>query len=401
MKTFFQLYKVQKFCFLLLILVSILDPGNDLLHMKEVFFILTLFLGFFHVRTNNKYPILFGSIFIALFFPLLWLIFGYLFQFYFDFGYALMYYKAFLFFILINVCLDDRINYSRIFSISSLVIIPITIILYIIIGEVQLADEIFRTYDKTFGISRRAFGTIIFDPVIFYKTSPLLIFGMSFISLNSHFRLQFIKLLVLLLSMTTLIISGTRANMISGLVLFFIYLYSNYFSTSKLKKLIFISTTLITGIISIIPFMIESFFSTSEPSHESKLSLINDYFIFWQNNPQALIFGQGLGGGYYTVERGVTYMAEPTYFEIVRMFGLLGGFIIMVFICIPLYLFIISRSAIRFDEYKYVFVAYLLYVFIEIPSNPLLLASTGMIVMVVVYSAALKLFYSRKINYLA
>lgn len=122
------------------------------------------------------------------------------------------------------------------------------------------------------------------------------------------------------------------------------------------------------------------------------MSIINDYFSLWSNNFLSIFFGQGLGGGFDTVDRGISYLAEPTYFEIIRMFGLIGGIIFFFFLIMPLFLFLNSKSSSLFERNYYMLVAYIIYILIEFPSNPLLLSSTGMVVMVVIYSVSIKVF---------
>lgn len=396
MGSFFVSYKIHKFFFLFLIFVTILDPGNNILNMKEIFFMLTFLFGLFEFKKFSNNSILLASIFISIIFPLIWCFFGYIFNYYFDFGYAIMYLKAFIFFSLINVCLDPRIDFSKLFCLSTLLIIPITIALYFFIGDFELADVAFRSYESTFMVSKRAFGGFVFDPVVFYKTSPLLIFGFSYLCSKNRFKYLGVNLILIFLCVLTMTISGTRANMMSSFIIVFIYIYINYFSIAKAKKIVFWILSSFLFVLFLIPFLATYAFDKSEQSNETKLSLISDYLMFWNDNILSIFLGQGLGGGFITAERGLSYMAEPTYFEILRIFGIVGGGVILVFICIPLYLFMISKSSILYDRYHYMFIGYLCYIIVEVPSNPLLLASTGMIVMVVVYSVSINVYFAKK-----
>jgi hypothetical protein len=392
----FSTYKLHKIFFIFLMIVTILDPGNNILKAKEFFFILTFMFGLFQFKFFSNNTILVGSFFLSIIFPLIWVLFGYFFNYNFLLEFAIMYLKAFAFFLLINVSLDTRIDFSKIFSISTLLLVPITIILFFFIGEFELADIAFKEFDNTFVVSRRAFGGFVFDPVVFYKTSPLLIFGLSYLCSKNRFKYSIVNIVLIILCLITMLISGTRANMLSSFIIVIFYIYINYFAISKIRKTFFLVISFLSFLFFMIPFLGTYVFDKSEQSNETKLSLIGDYFLFWKNNVLSIFLGQGLGCGFMTTERGLSYMAEPTYFEVIRMFGVLGGAIIFVFIAIPIYLFFISKSSPLYKKYFFMLVAYIFYVFLEIPSNPLLLASTGMIVMVIMYSASINVYLTKK-----
>lgn len=391
----FSTYKIHRVLYFMLLLVTVLDPGNQIFRMKELFFVLTFAIGLFgFLKFTNLYIIVF-SCFFSLLYPLIWLFFGYLFDYQFSAEYGVMYLKSFAFFMLLNVSLDTRIDFPRLFAISTLLVIPITIFLFNFISGYEFADVVFLDYESTLIISRRAFGGFIFDPVIFYKTSPLLIFGLSYLCQENRLKYSFLNMILIILCLSTLIISGTRANMLCGFIIILVFVYVNFFSKSKIKKTVFWISLFFSSLIFLIPFLSTYVFDKSEQSNETKLNIISDYFSLWSKDIFSVFLGQGLGGGFNTSERGLVYLAEPTYFEVIRMFGLIGGFFILIFILAPLYLLIVSKDSDYYKKYYYVFVAYLLYIFIEIPSNPLLLSSTGMLVMVVIYSVSIKVYRNR------
>ena len=61
---------------------------------------------------------------------------------------------------------------------------------------------------------------------------------------------------------------------------------------------------------------------------------------------------------------------------------------LFILVLLPVYYFIKSYKTEQFNKVKYIAVAYLLYISLEISSNPLLISSTGMIVYVVALSSA-------------
>mgnify|MGYP006170172931 FL=1 len=148
-------------------------------------------------------------------------------------------------------------------------------------------------------------------------------------------------------------------------------------------------------IIEVIPFLMEYFFNKDEASNKMKLGFITDYINFWSENTLAFVIGQGLGGGIYTTERNLVYTLEPTYFEIIRMFGLIGGLFIALFMLAPLILFHLSKNTKTYEKNSYFLLGYIIYIFLIIPTNPLLLSSTGIMVMLIAYSVSIKVFLLR------
>ena len=119
-----------------------------------------------------------------------------------------------------------------------------------------------------------------------------------------------------------------------------------------------------------------------------KVSLVGSYMAHWREYPLQFLLGSGLGSGLLN-ERGVSYLLEPTYLELIRYFGLIAfPVILIILVLLPIYYFLKSYGTQQFQKAKYVLVAYLLYIMLEISSNPLLISSTGMIVYVVVLSTA-------------
>ena len=130
---------------------------------------------------------------------------------------------------LVNFCVDFKINYAKIFSISTLFLAPITLIIFCFLSIVGGDLAFLFENEETFVVSRRAFGNIVLDPTIYYKTSPLLIFGLSYMSHTYRLKSPAFKLLIISLCLFTLFVSGTRANIIAGALIIIYFIYSNIF----------------------------------------------------------------------------------------------------------------------------------------------------------------------------
>lgn len=107
-------------------------------------------------------------IFIGLLFPVYGLLLGCIVGEYFSIEYGMMYLKAFLFISLILVSFEYGMSIGRIFSITSLLIIPITLILWCLVGE--FSEMASKAYPRDIVvISRRSFGPLLIDPCIFIR----------------------------------------------------------------------------------------------------------------------------------------------------------------------------------------------------------------------------------------
>ena len=383
------------FFFFCLSFSVIVDPGGNLLGLKEFFFFLTFISGLVLVKRIPS-VIMVIYIFIGLLFPVYGLLLGCIVGEYFSIEYGMMYLKAFLFISLILVSFEYGMSIGRIFSITSLLIIPITLILWCLVGE--FSEMASKTYPRDIVvISRRSFGPLLIDPCIFYKTSPLLLFGLSYLCSKKQNILTGVLLVAGFLAM---FVSGTRANLFSVVLLYIYFFWVRLKKHAGLKRL-FIIGIFLFGILLLPYLMNEVFFNDNEPSLDTKTQLIDSYIQYWNNNTLLFLFGSGLGSGIPTDVRGIEYLLEPTYFELIRFWGVILAPVTFSFLLfVPFFFFYMSHKSSAFVNGKYLFVAYLLYVFIEIPSNPLLMSSTGMIVYVVALSSSFQIYQNKsKLKY--
>lgn len=367
-----------------LIISVLLDPGNTLFHSKEVFFILVMVSGFFMLKKPIPNGIVRKVLFISVFLPVWGITIGFLIGNEFDFEIALGFAKALLFFISLLVLFPYGKEYSQLFSMLTLLIIPLTGIIYYLysIGGPYLIPRQFG--EDTLVVSRRSFGPLLIDPVIFYKTCPLLVFGLSYV-LSTKSRI--VHIIGTCLIVGVLFISGTRANMLSGTIIILFHLYHR--SRKTLKHVLVLILILVAFIY--LPYVLHDvFFAKGETSMDIKQGRINACVDFWVNNPTNFLLGSGIGSGFLTPE-GFQYLTENTYLEIIRYWGILLAPIVFITMLVgPIKLLFKYRKYL--PEYAiYFFIAFSTYAFIEVPSNPLLISSTGMIVIVMAYSLAYSL----------
>lgn len=309
----------------------------------------------------------------------------------------ILYLNSFFFFLLLPVIVLEGIHLQKIFNSASLVIILITTTSYLIL--LYNPNTFGRLYsylviDKSVAVyALRNYGgfTLL---MMFYKTSPLLMFPLSYylfkILIEKKKKRLFLNILILIAIVITLFISGTRANILSlGLIIFFYFLFYIY---RKSKPLF-----LVTGFGFALLFVFAAsllgnvLLSRSEVSNMVKFGHLISYVEHFSTNWSILFFGQGLGSRFYSSGfQSLTSVTELTYFELVRVWGFPITLMFVAILLIPLVVELKSRRI------SHLFIAYIAYLFIA-GTNPLLLSSTGMLVLVYVFS---EMYFKKQDKYI-
>lgn len=297
-----------------------------------------------------------------------------------------VYLNSFFFFLLLIVIEVNTIKLTTIFNTSTLLIVVVTGVSYIILLHNPTAfDELYKYFvveKKVAVYALRQYGdyTLL---MMFYKTSPLLIFPLAYylhklLILKNRSKLT-LSVLALVAIIITLFLSGTRANIVSlGSMLLFYILFYAY---KKSKPL-----ALLVGSVYLLLFfygaskLASVFLSSSEISNTIKLGHLLSYFEHFSNHIGVLLFGQGIGGTIYStgVHSTVT-VTELSYFELVRIWGLPVTLLFGTILLAPIY------KELKKQSVSHLFIAYIAYLFIA-GTNPLLFSSTGMLVLVYVFS---------------
>ena len=129
-----------------------------------------------------------------------------------------------------------------------------------------------------------------------------------------------------------------------------------------------------------------------EPSLDIKTTLANAFFNHINNNPETLIWGNGVGATFDSLGvRGKDAVAsELFYYEIVRFFGLPLGLLFLIVYIYPFWLIYKKRKLLPY--WKAISLGYLSYLFAG-GTNPYLTSSNGMITLLIMYSYALNPYY--------
>ncbi len=374
----------------LLFVDVMVDPTNLIFHVKYVLFGLVFVIWLLRnfskkiVLTKRQWFIL---LFIAFFMPFYELSTGLLNSMLHNVPVGnLVYFNSFFFFTLILVTVREKINLTAIFNYSSLSIVFMTLGLYLIlIFNVSLFGDMYRYFvvDKQVVVyALRNYGetTLL---MIFYKTSPLLVFPLSWylyqILINKQKKGVFVSILLLMLIALTLYFSGTRANLLSLILIVIFYLGYFLYRKSKVWFLLFVGFGILVVLFTL-PSVMAVFLNKQEASNAIKFSYLSSYSDYFDHHLLSLLFGQGIGGTFYAsgLHRMID-VSELTYFELIRIWGIPVTLIFVGTLILPL------LAEIRAKKVTHLFIAYLAYLFIS-GTNPLLMSSTGMLVLVYVFT---------------
>lgn len=374
----------------LLFLDVIVDPSNKIFHLKYILFTMvfvvwipSLLSGKPSLPRSMRFPLFF----VGLIMPGYALSLGLIKSFVQNIPMGeILYLNSFFFFLLLPVIMLERIHLKKIFNSASLAVVLITGISYLILLYNPNTFGSLYTYlvtDKNVAMyALRNYGgfTLL---MLFYKTSSLLVFPLSFylftILIEKKRHHLFLNISILVAIIVTLFISGTRANILSlCLIIFFYFLFYVY---KKSKPIFFLTGfAFILLFVFVASFLNDTLLNKSEVSNMVKFGHLISYIQHFSTNWGVYIWGQGFGSNFYS--SGVNSMVsitELTYLELIRVWGLPLTLVFVAILFLPLYV------ELKSGRISHLFIAYLAFLFIA-GTNPMLLSSTGMLVLVYVFS---------------
>ncbi|MBE0649551.1 MAG: hypothetical protein IH595_01805 [Bacteroidales bacterium] len=366
------------------------DPNNLIFHAKYILFVL-VFLVWLTGRyyTGNKIPVRLGFavIFIVLFMPFYALSVGIIRSALHNVPVGnLVYFNSFFFFSIALVTTYDQINLTRLFNRSSLLIVFLTLGLYAaLVFNPHWFGSLYKYFVLNKGVAvyaLRNYGKVTML-MIFYKTSPLLVFPLSYylyhIITDNSKKSPFSYYLLTALIILTLFLSGTRANVLSLFLILIFYLGFFIYRKSRSWFLLALGLGLLVFLFAL-PSLWNVIMNRHEASNAIKFGYLSSYADYFSGHLLSLIFGQGIGGEFfaYGLQRFMS-ASELTYLEVIRIWGIPIAVVFGLVLIWPLVMEIRARKL------SHLFVAYLAYLFIA-GTNPLLLSSTGMLVLVYVFS---------------
>jgi hypothetical protein len=370
----------------LLLLVAVFDPV-DQTHLKAPLFVgvWILFLTDIAISRHGRYQVpanlyLYMFIFVV-FLPLMGLLI-YLLRGGGMEGYeGFKYWKSYLFLTLCIPVAVKRLDLSRPLSIVLSLLSVATICLYLI----ALSDDLLRAQLTAFAdayvvfsVTDRSYGSLSYQSVYFHGT-PLIVIAIAYFcyqSLRSTGRAKLWNVLFLMLNVCGMVLSGSRNNMIVGLLTPLMVM--GWYKGTKTRVAIAVLLVLVV-IAGFSSGVFQAMLSPYDDSNAIKLAHLHDYGILF-GDWKTLLFGQGLGASFFSTAWGTRVtLTEVTYLEFIRNYGLMLAPIFYFLILYPLR--ILADPEARADHY--LFLAYGAYLYM-CSGNPLLLSSSGMLVLAVV-----------------
>jgi hypothetical protein len=373
-----------------LLLVAVFDPSDQITHWKVPLFVLVWFLvgldllfsghGIHSISPNlMKYVFLFSVVF-PLVSIMLYIVRKGLADPYDGFQYL----KSYLFLTLVFVIALKKVNLmpalSFILTGLSLAAIIISVLTY---DNPTLTSYIWMIGD-TYGFvapGARSYADLSYSYVYFF-TSPLLVLSLAYFTyraIKSQTRAsRYIFIVLLFVNILGMLDSGPRNNLVFGIVtpLLVLIWYTGKKWRLGLLLLVFVAGLVVTS------YGSEIFTAMLDPGNESnavKLAHLQDYRELF-SDPAILLFGQGLGSYFFATGFGyTTSITELTYLEFIRNFGLPVAVIYFGMLLYPL----VKLRDKAFAGVHYLLLAYGCYLLICL-SNPLLLSSSGMLILAIV-----------------
>lgn len=237
-------------------------------------------------------------------------------------------------------------------------------------------------HDATIMMSNRYFlGFKIFCMYPKSTVAFLPVFGYVLYKAVNKEQRTFWAVVVALLLLHLFVISGTRSSVLLPVFLACLILFIFCRNGRYIRYLFYPAALLFCFLFVTLIMML--LMEEDEPSNLVKYAHLASYKELFNENPLFLLLGQGPATEFYSIGfRKMTLKTEWTYLELLRNYGML---------CLPILyvilrpLFELIKQSIKYDSALTIAAAYIIYLVIA-GTNPLLLSSTGMLVILSAYS---------------
>lgn len=213
--------------------------------------------------------------------------------------------------------------------------------------------------------------------------SMLPVFGYSLYCTITKEKRTLSTIIMTLVLMHMFLISGTRSSVMLSIFLaatvVFIWGRNRRYMRYIAYPLMFVFFAVFAVVLSAL------LMETTEFSNMVKYAHLNSYAVLFEENPLYLLFGQGVATSFYTSGfNGFALETEWTYVEMIRNYGL---FSLLIFYVLFRPIISMAKHISKFDVIIVFILSYIIYLIIA-GTNPLLFSSTGMLVVLTMYSCA-------------
>jgi hypothetical protein len=362
-----------------------IDPPNTLLGLKNIAFGVLLLICLFAYKTVWKPA--WGIIIIVYAIISISIVLGYLQGFEFDIQMVKSIYKTYvLLFLLLWI---NKLSLLEKMVFPALVIaFTIIIVHYLITFYPSIERTTYLLFQEKYSLMRISKRTFIGIDVlgIYYTSVALLIVPLALylhkILFKKEKKIKYYCLSIIFL--IALLFAGTRACMFSAvlLTLLMIIIRIYKYRTGKLIALMMICMAMICSYNVIHRILNEK----KERSLQVRSGHISSYKKLVAEHPLILILGEGAGSKFYSEGfKEETAQVEWSYAELVRWFGLFGAGIFVFIYLIPLYVLYQKQKILPYSLPMRM--GYSFYLLIA-GTNPLLLGSNGLLMLLIMYSYA-------------
>lgn len=369
--------------FFLLILAIVLDPTNTVLHLKDVFFVLLVGYSAVVFKPDFKYVL---HILLVLGAVLAAYVFGEMQGSIIDNDKFVAVLKAFS--PLVMLLWVRNYDVIKLSVVPSLLACLMIFVMYFIASsseELEYALYLFFvSHDEMVLMGRRYFFGIQFFGLYLKSFVDLMftLFLVFYYMYNSK-RLRNKVVFTILSGIFTLafFVSGTRSTMLLPLFMIGFVTYASVMKRRKVKYLVYPFVAL--GAMFFVMFVILLASEKGEASNVIKFAHLTSYVKLFSEHPTYLLFGQGPATSFYSEGfKRMTMETEWTYIELVRVYGMFSLLILYVVLS-PMWRLwkYLRRSTYTLGIWG-TYGAYLLIA----GTNPLILSSTGMIMILAIYS---------------
>lgn len=366
--------------FSLLILVVVLDPTNTVLHLKDIVFVGLVGYNMVCFKPDVKYLPHILTVYAVV---LAGAVLGEMQGTNVDEEMLIGTLKGFS--PLVLLLWVRQYDVIRLTYVPVLIVSVLFTLLYLLVCSNELIEifvfEYVRAHNKMIMMTHRSFlGVKVFG--MYYKSIISFVFALYFFYYNvwneKHHRIR--NALACFFLTFSFVVSGTRATMLLPFAMLGFVAYRSVIHRPKVRYFLF---PLLAAFAVAFLILVGSLAGeTGESSNMIKYGHLTSYALLFENHPECLFFGQGPGAVFYSEGfHNWVSQTEWTYLELLRNYGLLALGIIVILL-IPLCRLWRYRSRQQVVGMMGAYVAFLLVA----GTNPLLVSSTGMIVILAIYS---------------
>ena len=374
------------------VLVCVFDPADLVLGLKVWIFLAlwpaTLAVG---VLARGRIQLPVDLLIIALLFvliPILSIVWYYLASGVEPYaGVALL--KSYLFVSLAIILFVNQTDVTPILSAALTVLALLTIAIFVTVSLYPALFQPIHEWGERTGIflvSYRSYGDGLLFTQVAFATAPMLTVAISYYfdraMSGAEVRPRLAYAVLTMLGITAMLLVGLRNTMAVALLLPS-FLWPIY--TRRPGRNALISLAVLIALC--VPFVgkLKAFLDPAELSNNIKLTFLADYANIF-SDPVNLSFGQGLGAFYKWSTSGLPefektgsnfyFVAELTYPEMIRSFGLVGATVMLALVLYPVGRTFLARSGRAQRAQAIGILAYLG----MSATNPLLFSSSGMLI---------------------